>query len=351
MAPNSISGNNAEREDIPLQISSNGKFWAGVFLIFTTVAAITMTIAFWPDKMPPLKDGDDGAWYVNKCFHVTLIGDSAALAGIDSASVYQAVNLQIASHPSADRASDSQRIAENNQTIARFRVANMNNAVAAYKGSKIHLNTILLLLVALMGFLGSMIHVATSFTNFIGNDTYKQSWKLWYFVKPFTASELAVVVYFIIRAGFLSYGSSAAGVSLYGILSLAALAGLFTDTATLKLKEIFEVIFKPKDDRKDKMKETAANASAPIPNITAASPLMITQGQESTISLAGSNLDSGDVQISFDGVAADAASIIRTPTSIDVKYTPTANAISSTKTVLLVTSNDGTPFTQDIAIS
>jgi len=209
---------------------------------------------------------------------------------------------------------------------------------------RIHLNTILLLLVALMGFLGNMVHVSTSFTTFVGNETFKRSWILWYCVKPFTAAGLAIIIYFIIRAGFLSYGTGASGVSLYGILSLSALAGLFTDSATLKLKEVFEVIFKPKDERKDKLVDV-------VFGVTAVSPLSITAAAgAASITLTGANLDKTDLKITIDDKAAETLSV--TADKVELKYTPSAAAIAAGKAVLLVTDKAGkTPFTKEITIT
>ena len=48
--------------------------------------------------------------------------------------------------------------------------------------------------------------------------------------------------------------TNAADLNVYGILTMSALAGLFSDRATLKLKEVFETLFKPKDERSDKLK-------------------------------------------------------------------------------------------------
>lgn len=54
--------------------------------------------------------------------------------------------------------------------------------------------------------------------------------------------------------GLFSGDTSASVLNLYGVLTVSALSGLFSDRATLKLEEIYESIFKPKDDRSDKLK-------------------------------------------------------------------------------------------------
>jgi hypothetical protein len=85
------------------------------------------------------------------------------------------------------------------------------------------LETVYLSLVALVGALGAFIHLATSFTEFLGNRTFIASWKWWYALRPFIGSALALMVYFA---------------------ALAGLAGMFSKQATDKLREVFENLFK-----------------------------------------------------------------------------------------------------------
>jgi hypothetical protein len=338
------------------EITGSGKFWAGLLLIVLTSAAILLVIAYWPNKMPDIKDGDDAAWYTRKCFNVMLIEKTDCMLICDRDSLKRSsdsveakmnrVNMEIKLNDTAVVKKDSTTIKKLKDSLQVLEKLSVNLKTTILCGSdvkRIHLNTILLLLVALMGFLGNMVHIATSFTTFVGNQTFKRSWILWYCVKPFTAAGLALILYFIIRAGFLSYGTGASGVSLYGILSLSALAGLFTDSATLKLKEVFEVIFKPKDDRKDKLVEL-------LFSITTVSPLTIAATGASTITLTGKNLDKADLKITIDGKPAETTSV--TAEKVELKYTPLDAAIAAGKAVLLVTDKAGkTPFTKDITIT
>jgi len=186
-------------------ISLLGKIVAGILLVLFTVASIYFIIAYWPDKLPDPK-GNIAPLYRHQLFHITL-------AGIP----------------------DSQQ----------------NTAT----GALIHINTVLLILVALGGFAGNMIHIATSFVTFIGDKKFERSWILWYCVKPFTAAALALGFYFVFRGGFLNTSAEAPNINLYGVMTIAILTGLFTDTATLKMKEVFEVLFKPKDEREGKRDE------------------------------------------------------------------------------------------------
>jgi len=248
------------------QISSREKICAGFFLILFTVLPVFILLAYWPNKMPEPGKGND-AWYTTDLFKTTLIEgkdsiniqerNQAIIRAIDSLNEIKISlqNLLAIEKDSTKIKADSVMLiaidAQRNAELLKLSATDFPSDLT--NDNQININTILLILVAAMGFLGNMVHIASSFTAFVGNGTFRKSWTLWYFVRPFTAAGLALVVYFIIRAGFLNYGSDAGSVSLYGILSLAALAGLFTDNATLKLKEVFDVIFKPKDERKDKL--------------------------------------------------------------------------------------------------
>lgn len=179
------------------QITPAGKFWAGFLLIAFTALPIFFIIGLWPDQMPEPKGSQ---LYNRTLFHVSLIKDGVVPSGVKT----------------------------------------------------LHLNIILFLLVALAGFMGSMVHLASSFTNYIGSEKFKRSWLLWYFVKPFTAAGVAFIFFLVLKAGLLNFDAGG-GVNPYGIVILSALAGLFTDKATIKLEEIFTTLFKPKDDRPNKL--------------------------------------------------------------------------------------------------
>lgn len=334
------------------EITSWGKLLAGFLLIGFTFIAIYSIVAYWPDKMPPLDKGDSAAWYTNKPFHVTFIEntgntDSTMIHAKDSLNkILETVEKKIAllkSNIKTDSIkndsaafrlhTDSIKYFDDSAATLKAKKSQLKSSPANFDDDNlIHLNTILLILVALMGFLGNMVHIASSFTAFVGNGSFKRSWILWYLVKPFTAAALAIIVYFIIRAGFLSYGNGAAGISLYGVLSLSALAGLFTDSATLKLKEIFEVIFKPKDERQDKLIE-------PDISITSISPSSIPSAGESTITLTGTNLNTPGIKITLDG--NEIKPVTAAKDTIVIKYTPTPLAIAGAKAVLALMDKSG----------
>lgn len=321
------------------QISFSGKILAGILLTGLTFLAIFFIIACWPNKMPPIDKGDDGAWYTTTCFKVTLIEKTDCMMMQDKDSlrlVLDSVEKKITElntgiAASKDSVELSALLTDSLKAQQAIAVKLKSNIAGLKDVKKIHLNTILLLLVALMGFLGNMIHIASSFTSYVGNGSFKKSWVLWYFVKPFTAAGLAVIVYFIIRAGFLSYGSGASSISLYGILAMSALAGLFTDSATLKLKEVFEVIFKTNDDRKDKLVGDKLT-------VDSFSPESLPAGVESILTLTGKKLNMPDIIITIDGDVIELTTV--SADKLEIKYTPTEAAVAATKAVLVIADKD-----------
>ncbi len=132
----------------------------------------------------------------------------------------------------------------------------------------------ILLLAMTMGGLGSYLHVARSFIVFVGNGQLVKSWVWWYVLWPFIGMTLAVIVCFVIHAGFLSFGSSGAapgGINPYGIAGISALVGMFAKAATEKLREVFEIMFKVSQPTPlaDKV---GSNAPNPIPSLASIDP-------------------------------------------------------------------------------
>jgi len=102
--------------------------------------------------------------------------------------------------------------------------------------------SLLLIIVCLCGALGSMVHVLRSVSWYIGNRELRRSWLIKYILQPFIGGTLALVFYFVIRAGLLPTESSALNVNILGLAGIASLVGLFSDQAVLKLKVIAETV-------------------------------------------------------------------------------------------------------------
>ncbi len=126
---------------------------------------------------------------------------------------------------------------------------------------KIWRETRFLLIVAVSGDLGSYIHLATSFADYLGNRQFVKSWAWWYLLRPFIGTVLALVFYFAVRGGLIAGSSGAETLSPYGIAALAGLAGMFSKQATDKMREVFENLVKTdKTPRANPLKqEPAAN--------------------------------------------------------------------------------------------
>ena len=101
-----------------------------------------------------------------------------------------------------------------------------------------------LLLVITVSALGSYLHAAVSFSDYVGNRRLARSWIWWYLLRVLVGTGLAVLFYFAVRGGFFASGTKSNDVNPYGIAALAGLVGLFSKQATDKLREIFDTAFR-----------------------------------------------------------------------------------------------------------
>jgi hypothetical protein len=124
-----------------------------------------------------------------------------------------------------------------------------------------------LMIVVIAGALGSFVHLATSFADFVGNRRLMRSWMWWYMLRPFIGIALALLFYFVLRGGLLTASSGTAELSVFGIAAMSGLAGMFSKQVTDKLREICDTAFtavKSSPHRGDAMKadDKAEAASA-----------------------------------------------------------------------------------------
>jgi hypothetical protein len=108
----------------------------------------------------------------------------------------------------------------------------------------------ILLVVMVVGALGGLMHVFRSFYWYVGNRTLKNSWLLMYFLLPFNGAGLAVLFYLIVRGGF-STQTSATPSSVDWYAAMAALVGMFSEEALLKLRQIAGAFFTQAEPGKD----------------------------------------------------------------------------------------------------
>jgi len=100
-----------------------------------------------------------------------------------------------------------------------------------------------IVVVVIAGALGSFIHLATSFADFVGNRRLVRSWMWWYLLRPFIGVALALLFYFAFRGGLMTAASSATDLSVFGIAAMSGLAGMFSKQVTDKLREICDTAF------------------------------------------------------------------------------------------------------------
>jgi hypothetical protein len=101
------------------------------------------------------------------------------------------------------------------------------------------------------GALGSLVHCVTSFADYVGDRTLKQSW-VWYLIlRTPIGIALALLFYLVLRGGLIAPTLSENGpnahtatvLNPYGLAAVAAMAGMFSKQATDKLAEVFDVLF------------------------------------------------------------------------------------------------------------
>ena len=109
-------------------------------------------------------------------------------------------------------------------------------------------------MVMLMGTLGGLLRLISSFAKYVGNRQLLQSWMIYYILMPLESAALAPLVYLLLRVGVLApaqMNGSSPAMNLYGIYAIAGMTGLFSKQAMDMLAEVFAVIFKKvkaKDD-------------------------------------------------------------------------------------------------------
>lgn len=121
----------------------------------------------------------------------------------------------------------------------------------------------LLLIVILAGALGSLVHTVRSVYWYVGNRSLKWSWLAKYILQPFAGSALAMIFYVVVRGGFFSPQTTFENTSPFGFAALAALVGLFSEQAVLKLKKVAETVLEPPAPGADAKPQGEGSSSPP----------------------------------------------------------------------------------------
>ncbi len=114
----------------------------------------------------------------------------------------------------------------------------------SWLGVSIAKDQALLILVAVGGAIGSIVYCLRSATWYLGNREFRRSWAPWYIAQPFIGAALGMMVYVVVRAGFIQPSSNDA-VNLFGFLAIAAIVGLYTEQALSQLKLVAETVLRP----------------------------------------------------------------------------------------------------------
>jgi hypothetical protein len=139
------------------------------------------------------------------------------------------------------------------------------------------LETRLILLVLLAGAIGSYVHAASSFVDYLGNRTLISSWVWWYLLRPFIGMMLALIFYFVFRGGFITAGVNQGGdaaasfINPFGVAAVAGLVGMFSKVAADKLNEVFQTLFKSSSGQGDANRSDKLDANL-TPVISTISP-------------------------------------------------------------------------------
>lgn len=141
----------------------------------------------------------------------------------------------------------------------------------------------LFLLIIFAGALGGVIHAGRSLWWYVGHRDLKWSWALMYLILPFGGSAMAVVFYLIIIAGFLPNVPSA-NMAVF-VIAVAALVGLFSQQAALKLTDIANAFFTKPGQGSDAKPQKSLPVGATEPSGTPA--LTVTKLSKMTGAVAG----------------------------------------------------------------
>jgi len=153
----------------------------------------------------------------------------------------------------------------------------------------------LLLIVLFAGALGALVHGLRSLSWYIGNRTAVMSWSAMYVMLPFLGAGLAAIFYLVVRGGFFSPTSTVADTSPFGFAALAALIGMFTEPAVLKLRNVAITIFEPPEKGKDHI--------GPAPRVTDITPKQGSTAGSDAVIFTGTDFSAG-VKVIFDNIEA-----------------------------------------------
>mgnify|MGYP003640417195 CR=1 FL=1 len=104
----------------------------------------------------------------------------------------------------------------------------------------------LFLAVLSAGMIGGAVYSLRAHTVHIGIGNYQASWWQWNVTRPFLSGALAILFFFLVRAGFVENGA-ANSLRPEGFIAIGGLVGLFTDQAWAKIRQVANAMFAEAD--------------------------------------------------------------------------------------------------------
>ena len=114
----------------------------------------------------------------------------------------------------------------------------------------------LILIVAIVGSLGSLLHALRSVYWYIGNRELVTSWYSKYLLLPLAGGIIGFLAYLLVRGGLLALQATTTETTPYAFAAVSGLMGLFSEQAISKLKQVFEQLFTPAEKGKDTSEPT-----------------------------------------------------------------------------------------------
>lgn len=118
-----------------------------------------------------------------------------------------------------------------------------------------------MVLMALGGALGASVYLILSFTTFVGNRKLVLSWVPWYALRPFVGAGLALIFYFLLRGGILTYTPGQTG----SIDTAATLRNVQVIDSVSKVQESVAVAIDSISHRDSVVHDTGLTATLPPP--------------------------------------------------------------------------------------
>jgi hypothetical protein len=115
---------------------------------------------------------------------------------------------------------------------------------------KVRQGNALFLAVLAAGIIGGCVYSLREHTRDIAQNRYRNETWQWNLARPFIGGALAILMFFVVRAGFIQDGNNSA-LKPEGFIAIAAMVGLFTDQAWAKLKQVAESIFAKPENNDD----------------------------------------------------------------------------------------------------